>query len=491
MKTRSLLGEGFDPEHLKLLSPKERDLFNRSLAMLVGGESFRDYCLRVAPHEPPPRHVNPIIDAIEQARVKPLRIVFDMGPGHAKTTYLQRAIAWWLSPGQSPADLCAYLSYSDGQARDKSRIAKETYELGGGSFNEDKNSDGYWLTDQGGGLVAKGAQAGITGKRVPGLLIYDDPYKDIDEARSPAINGKIINRFKGVAFTRLQGGSIIVLHTRYIMDDLIGYILKELKWDHISIPTICDSKNDLLGRKIGDVAWPERYPYEICTTTCGHDAHVKEIEKTLGPNMFAAMYQGKPRPDGMQIFHEPSRFSLKDFKWEGKRGVISIDPAATAKTSADWSVLLTVAMEGYGINSKMYIVDCVRVQVEIPELVKIAVRIQYAHRLMVACEAVAGFKAVPQSLRAVNPKMRVIDVTPTSKDKFTRSMAIAAAWNDGRVLVPEDAPWADVLINEFTRFTGNNDSHDDQVDAGSQAWNILYRTAKKISEADYSQVSGV
>jgi predicted phage terminase large subunit-like protein len=487
----NFLGRKFDPEHLKLLSPVERKLFEKSMRMLVGGESFLDYCLRIAPHEPPPKHVMPVIDAIQQARIKPLCVVIDMGPGHAKTTYLQRGIAWWLQPDQSPADLCAYLTHSDGQARDKSRIAKEAYELGGGTFDESKDGDGYWLTDKGGGLVSKGAQAGIMGKRVPGLLIYDDPYKDVSEARSPAINGKIIERFKAAGYTRLQGGSAFVMHTRYAMDDLIGYILRQLKWDHISIPTICDSTNDVLGRKPGEAAWPERYPYEICTKPCGHDAHIKDVEKTLGPHLFAAMYQGKPRPEGQQLFHEPARFKLKDFSWTDKRGVISIDPAATAKTSSDWSVIMTVAMEGFGTASKMYIVDCVRIQVEIPQLVERARRIQYEKRLMIACEAVAGFKAVPQSLRAMDAKIRVIDVNPGSRDKFVRALPLSAAWNDARVLVPIDAPWADTLLEEFTRFTGNNDLHDDQVDAGSQAWNILYRAAKKITESDYSQSSGV
>jgi predicted phage terminase large subunit-like protein len=502
----------FDPEWLKLLPPDEQAAFLSSLNTLVGGETVTDYIKRIAPTEPPPKHVQPIIDVLEQARIKPVRVCIDMGPGHAKTTTLLRGVAHWLQPDRSPGDLCAYITYSDGQARDKSRVAKEFYEAGGGLLHSDKTADGHWLTPAGGGLVAKGSQGGLMGKRLPGLTIYDDPYKDMEEARSPAINNKVISRFKAVAFTRLQGGSIIVLHTRYAMDDLIGYIMKELKWDHIHVPTVCDVDNDTLGRKRGEVAWPEKYPYEICYESdlktrkmCSHDGHLEEIEKTLGPHLWHAMYQGKPRPEGQQMFHEPARFKLypdrdkrtgqivtpSDFSWKGKRGAIIIDPAATAKTSADWSVLLTVAMEGYGIQAKMWLVDCVRVQVEIPELIKIARRLQKETRLMVACEAVAGFKAVPQSLRAMDPGLRVFDINVSGRDKFTRAMAVAAAWNDGRVVVPVDAPWADTLIEEYTRFTGNGDRHDDQVDAGAHGWNILYRTAPKITSDNYAQNSGM
>lgn len=505
----------FDVTDLDLLTETERASFVAAMATLAGGERLRDFVARVAPHEPIPRHLQPIVDVIEYARLRPVRVCFDIGPGHAKTTMLLRAIAWWLCPDQSPGDMCAYVSYSDGQARDKSRIAKETMESAGNKLSADQKAAGFWLTPQGGGLVAKGAQGGLTGKRVPGLLIYDDPYKDMQAARSQAINSMVIERFKAVAFTRLQGGSIIVLHTRWHVDDLIGYIMRELKWDQISIPTICeDEKTDILGRRKGEVAWPEKYPYEMCTNDdgstriCGHDGHLKEIRITLGEHIFGAMYQGRPRPEGTAVFHEPARFRLKgsashlascrlggtcndpdhhpEFAWTGKRGVIAIDPAATAKTSSDWSVIMVCAMDGYGIKARMWIVDLVRQQIEIPRLVQLAYEMQQKYRLTIACEAVAGFKSVPQSLRAMNPRLRVVDVEVGGRDKYTRSMALAAAWNDGRVLVPMDVPWADTLINEFSRFTGSNDDHDDQVDAGAHAWNISYRVQPKITSANYA-----
>ena len=43
--------------------------------------------------------------------------------------------------------------------------------------------------------------------------------------------------------------------------------------------------------------------------------------------------------------------------------------------------------------------------------------------------------------------IRVIDIVPGSRDKFTRAQPVAAAWNDDRFLVPTDAEWADPLID--------------------------------------------
>lgn len=477
---------------LDLLTEEEQLELLNNLELLVGGESALEFIERVWPHEPCPKHLLPVVHAVERARVKPIRLCISVGPGHAKTTILLRLLIWWL--GKSPADQCAYVTYSNVQAGKKSRVAKDFAANAGLVLAND--AVGHWFTLYDGGLIAAGAKGGLTGQRMPGIIIYDDPYKDEFEARSEAVNNAVKERFKGIAFTRLQGGSIIVLHTRWSEDDLIGWLVRDLKWDYVNIPTVCEADDDILGRQIHEVAWPEKYPYKRCEGLCSHDGHLEEIRETIGEHLWAAMYQGRPRPQGRAVFHEPGRFELSKFSWTGKRGVIAIDPAATASTHSDFSVLAVCAMEGFGSQSTMYIVDIIRTQMEIPDLIEQAKRLQYRTRLMIACEAIGGFKAVPQSLRRIDPKLRVIDITTGSKDKLTRALPLSAAWNgglnldgtqkNGRVLVPTDAPWADTLINEFRLFTGAGDKHDDQVDACAHAWNVLYRGAPKVTQDDYA-----
>lgn len=480
-------------EMLATLTPQELLELEQHLEYLVGGESLRDFVERNFPHEPIPRHLEPLVEAIEYARIKPIRLCLSYGPGHAKTTMLLRAIVWWLN--RSPVDECIYQTYSTTAAHAKSRIARQYAIDAGLELSHDSKAVGHWRTVHGGGLIATGAKGSAQGKRVPGLFVVDDPYKDEQEARSVLINGQVIERAKAVVFTRLQGGSAIFLHTRWAEHDLIGYFTKELGWDYINVSSICDSVPDVLGRQLDEAAWPDKYPVEICSTPCGHDGHLSEIRTTIGEHLFAAMYQGRPRPLGTAVFHEPARFSLaKDFSWAGKRGVISIDPAATAKTSADWSVIMTLAIEGFGANSKMWVVDVQRMQCEIPELVSRARRTQLMTKLQIACEAVAGFKGVPQMLRSMDTydkdgkslgKLRVIDVNPGTKDKFSRAQPVAAAWNSARVLVPNDAAWAEPMISRFQRFTGSNDREDDEIDAAAQGWNVLYRAVKPEEKRMY------
>jgi len=482
---------GFDLSDIDLLSPDEQLELLQNLEQLVGGESAAEFIKRVWPDEPCPKHLLPVLDAVERARVMPIRLCISVGPGHAKTTILLRLLAWWLS--KSPADQCAYVTYSNQQAMDKSGTCREYAEDAGIELSGTALS--HWYTSWDGGVIAAGSRGKLTGQRVPGLIIYDDPYKDELEARSPAINHAVKERFKAIAFTRLQGGSVIVLHTRWSEDDLIGWLTKDLGWEYINIPTVCDSVPDILGREMDEVAWPEKYPYDRCPGMCGHEGHLIEIRETIGEHLWAAMYQGRPRPIGRAVFHEPARFRLNDdkktgeksqFTWTGKRGCIAIDPAATAKTSADYSVLAVCAIEGFGARSTMYIVDLIRTQCEIPELITIARRLQLQYRLMVACEAIGGFKAVPQSLRRMDPTLRVYDIDVGTKDKLTRALPASAAWNQGRILVPMDTPWADRLIDEMRLFTGAGDKHDDQVDAIAHAWNVLYRGAPKTTQDDYA-----
>jgi phage terminase large subunit-like protein len=53
-------------------------------------------------------------------------------------------------------------------------------------------------------------------------------------------------------------------------------------------------------------------------------------------------------------------------------------------------------------------------------------------------------------------------------------------------MVPIDTEWAEPFIYEFCRFTGVNDTHDDQVDAGAHGFNIMYRPAPPVTEGDYA-----
>jgi predicted phage terminase large subunit-like protein len=63
-----------------------------------------------------------------------------------------------------------------------------------------------------------------------------------------------------------------------------------------------------------------------------------------------------------------------------------------------------------------------------------------------------------------------INIRTVTTDKLFSNTAVAVAWNDGRVLLPdmtafpEKAEWVKLLLNQCLDFTGSGKEHDDLVD---------------------------
>ncbi len=449
------------------MPPEVRAEFDLLLARRLQVERLGDFIPAISPHLPPPRHVRFLSEKIEQARLQRRCMTLAWPPRHAKTTTLRHAFAWWLK--YDPADTCAYFTYNDTKGRSKSRRARELALRSGVQLVGDSKNLAEWRTTAGGGLLAGGAGGGLTGEGVSGLFVVDDPYKNRQEADSEIRRERIWDWFTEVVLTRLEKASVVVIQTRWHEDDLIGRIMADPEFDdyeHVNLPALAE-EDDPLDRVLGEALWPDRYPREW----------LEDLARKIGDWSFAALYQGQPRPKGGRVFQEAARFDLATFDITGCRGCIAVDPAATAKTRADHSAIVVMAIKGYGAQSVAYILDVIRVQVEIPQLVRMLRDVQSRRRLLIVAESVGGFKAVPQSLRDQDPNLGIVEVTP-STDKFIRSQPLAAAWNAGRVLVPIDAPWADEYLAEFRRFTGMGDAEDDQVDATAHGWTALYKDAE-------------
>jgi predicted phage terminase large subunit-like protein len=431
----------------------------------VDSKPLREFITDLVPHEPPPPHTKLLTDLIEQARRERIRVCLSWPPRHAKTVTLLRANAWWL--GLYPADTNAYFSYSDTQAKSKSRLARRWAIRSGVELADDSKNMSEWRTTDGGGLIAGGAGGGLTGQGVSGLFIVDDPFKNRTEADSLLIRDRVWEWFKECVYTRLEGASVIVVHTRWHEDDLIGRLEDAGGWDVINLPAIAEAP-DQIGRAAGEALWPDRFNTE----------ELQDIRARIGEWSFAALYQGRPQPRGANVFGEPARFELPNTpeEWkeflQGKYLMIGVDPAASEKTRADYSAAVVMASDGIGPTMTTWILRVIRVQQAIPAFVQTLRDLQAYWRCMLAIEAVAGFKALPQMLRHVDPNLRLLEIHPTT-DKFQRSQGLAAAWNDGRVLVPIGEEWVDPYLQEMLSFSGVKDAHDDQVDGTAHGWNAL------------------
>lgn len=426
-----------------------------------GGEDLADFIRRVMPSLPPPAHVAPLRKLIERTRHEEVRAVVSMPPRHCKTLTLLPGLAWRVQ--RDPACLNAYLSYGDDFARIGSKKVRNLALIAGVELSVDTTAANDWRTPYGGGLIAAGAQGQIIGKGITGLLVLDDPHKGRIEAESQQARDNVWTCF-GDAYTRLEpGASAIVCHTRWHGDDTIGRLRSgELgdAWEVLELPAVKGDDED------ERALWDEVYPLEW----------LRKVRTTLGEYRWWSEYQQNPRPRGDVLFGDPPRFDLAKFDPTGCRFVNAVDPAASEKTHADWSVCVTAAVKGYGAQAQIYILDVQRWQVQVPKLVEELLSVQTKSRwgrsAPMLVEAVGGFKAIPQMLRAAAPELRLTEITPKG-DKFTRAQPTAAAWRSGLILVPQQAPWLAKYLQEMQAFTGISDPHDDQVDATVHAVDYL------------------
>jgi predicted phage terminase large subunit-like protein len=446
-----------------LLSPAEQREYVRLKGELFGGEDLRTFMRNVSPHLPPPRHLNPIIEQLERARMYPgtVNVLISLPPRHAKTTTVQHAVAWWLK--RRPADTCAYVSYNNAIAYSKSRGMRDLSLKAGVKLRPDTMNLAEWRTVHGGGLLATGAGGGLTGQGVTGLMFFDDPYKKMKDALSDKVREAVMSTYDSVVQTRLECASTFIIHTRWTEDDLIGVLAKEAGWVVINIPALAE-ENDILGRAVGEPLWPERF---------GLGYMLKRKKRNLA--VFQALYQGMPLATGSKVFGPAHYYDQLTFKKDGKFIVIGADPAAEESAAADFSTAVALYVEGLDPETmKVYLVDVYHEQVQIPTFVDELIVFQGKHgHAPAAVEAVAGFKAVPQMMRRIRPHIDVTEA-PLLGNKYVRAQHLAALWNEGRFLLPLEASWdLEVVKNEFKKFTGFGDKRDDVVDACSHAVNSI------------------
>lgn len=417
-------------------------------------ESLLEFIPRVSPRFDRPEHLRPLAEALERTLREPVRLVVSTPPRHGKTETLLHAIAWLLL--RQPELTIAYVSYAVEFARSKSRRARLIALSAGVPLADDAARLEEWRTIAGGGVLATGVGGPLTGHGV-NLLLVDDPVKNRLEAESPTWRERTWEWFNDVAFTRLEpGASAIVVMTRWHEDDLAGRLLKQSaqRWVELRLPALAEEGDP--HRQPGEPLWPDRWPAE----------KLLEIRAQIGEYSWASLYQGRPRPRGGVLFRDVVTY--QEPPRDGYRLAIGIDLAYTARTHADYSVAVVLASTA----EAAYVLDVIRGQWEAPEFARRlrGLRERYPSAPLAAF-ASGTEKGALQFFRDLGVPVREL---PVQADKFVRAQAVAAAWNEGRVRVPERAPWLAAFLDELLSFTGVHDVHDDQVDALASAWHLLH-----------------
>lgn len=402
---------------------------------------------RASPNLEPPRHLDAYIQQLHKAiREGGVEICFSAPPQHGKTVATKHGLVQFAIERQGKRH--AYCTYNQHKARtellDVKRIA---FEMG-----LDPHSRDNTLTMVGDTVIqfVGCTQGELTGNPVDGLLVIDDPIKDQKEAFSRTVREDRWNWFVQVAETRRHpGSSVVAMMTRWHVDDLLARLINNYHYRYIRLAAECDSSDDPNGRQLGEALWPQHRPTEWL------DRYKRS------PLAWASMYQGLPRALGDTLFKDALFYDENALPAEPYVPLYGADLAYTAKTRADWSVLL--AGRWYRQRGELYLTNELRKQVQADVFTGLMKEKWTKEPGRVLWFGSTTEKGVADLIKGTIPKFEYAQATV---DKYVRALPTAEQlWNPGKVFVPSFRPWCEDFVNEVLAFTGQNDPTDDRIDA--------------------------
>lgn len=388
-------------------------------------------------------------------------LLLSVPPRHGKTfTVTETLPSWFL--GKNPDANVIIAGYESSFAEMFSRRNRDKFnEFATQIFADAKPNDkvqgvAQWETDKGGVCRAAGLKAGITGYGAE-LFIIDDPIKNQESAESETIISKIHNEMGPSVQSRIHpGGKLIVIQTRWVENDVIGYIEKnwsEFIWKSINLPCECeDTENDPLGREVGDSLMGEHLgdiglPPRICNDNKWLRSKKLLVMAGEGEHVWNALYQGHPSAQNGNLFKDSwwktyERSSTRTDTFE--RFVASVD-ATFKKTETSDMVAITIWGLRKGdvylwklINKRMGFVQTVD---KIKHLCK---TITDMDELIV--EDKANGSAIIDTLRYTDGIPPIIAVNPLG-GKYSRAQAVSPFVEAGHVYLPTD--WTKEEIEDF------------------------------------------
>ncbi|MFU8868645.1 terminase large subunit domain-containing protein [Natronococcus sp.] len=395
-----------------------------------------------------------------------LRVLLEAPPRHGKTDLTLAAIAWLLST--APERTHAFTTYADALARSKSRKARRLAREAGVAISDESASVNEWRTTDEGGLLATGVGGPLTGHGITGVGVIDDPFKNRRDADSRLIRDRVWDWYTDTFYTRLEpGASVIVQHTRWHPDDLIGRLVGEAGYQRIRLPAIAEDPDDPLGRAIGEALWPDRFSVE----------KLRQIEETVGSYTFASLYQQRPRPRGEELFraptfYDPTSGDVRRTLASGYRAVAGMDAAYAAKTKSDASAIVEarVVDDPFDGRPVAYVTRVLEVRERVTAFGK---RLEQLEAPYIRWR-LAGAEAGTADFLEDTFRVRLVCEAAVT-DKFAYAQPAAAAWNAGRIRLPQEPGrpldrHVAALVDQARSFTGEDDPHDDLVDATASMW---------------------
>ena len=251
-------------------------------------------------------------------------LLLSVPPQHGKSfTITETLPSWYL--GRDPTAGVIIAGYESSFAEGFNRRNRDKFNeyctdiFPGAEPNKSVQGMSMWETSKGGRSRAAGLRAGITGYGAD-LFIIDDPIKTKEQADSETMVSKIHDEMGPSVQSRIHpGGKLIVIQTRWVENDVIGWIQEnwsEWIYEYINLPAEYDkvaseSGPCPLGRTIGDSLMGEhlgddesKLPLKIANTNKWLQSKKKLVINSDGERTWNALYQGRPTAEQGNLYKE-------------------------------------------------------------------------------------------------------------------------------------------------------------------------------------------
>ncbi len=411
----------------------------------------------------PARHHLAIMAALERVeRGETTRLLLLLPPGSAKSTYSSLVFPpWWFArhPTSAVITACHTAGLAEHFGRGVRDLIAEHGPRLGVRIRQDARAATRFLTGSGGQYFGVGIHGAVTGRRAD-LALIDDPIASFAEAETLSAREHLWNWFRSELLTRLKpGGRMVVIMTRWHVDDLAGRLISQGGWETLVLPAIAEA-NDPLGRQQGEALWPE---WEDLPAL-----HAKR--DMLGERGFAAMFQQSPQPAAGRMF-DLGKIRLVDETCPVMT-VRAWDLAGTEGTEGcpDWTAGVKLSRQE---NGSFLVEDVLRFRASAGDVPGAVRRCAEADGRQVAIglpqdPGQAG-KAQVSFLAGLLAGFKVV-ASPETGSKRVRAMGVASQFCNGKIHLRRGA-WNTEFLDELASFPHGR--KDDQVDALSRAFNMM------------------
>lgn len=431
------------------------------------------------------------------ARGEEKRVAVSIGPQMGKSQILSRAAPAW-RVGRDPYINQILGSYNQDFANEfgfevRNIMQSPTYSQVFPQVELLRTGQDLLITAQGGKSAFVGVGGSGTGKPAD-MFVVDDPYRNAEDAGSQSFRDKVWNWFNGVVFSRCHDGTaIVVVHTRWNQDDLIGRLCDpshpernglykglEKRWRYFNLPAVVDDPTlaNALGLTLEKPSDSIKDPIEreavieqfgdkpISSLWPGRKSLPLLAEaKQSDPYTFNSLYMGSPAPDDGEYFTKDSLVEYEGRPPENLRVYGASDHAVSAKQRRDYSVL---GCFGIDEQDDIWIFPDVvwkRMQTDqtVEELL-MQFKINKPQLWWMEDELISKSFGPFLLKRMAEERIYTTSLAPIrpGKDKETRARAIQGRITQRRVHFPKNAPWWTAARGQLLTFP--HGANDDFVD---------------------------